>query len=780
NGKVTTSATCSREGVRTYTCKNGCGTTQTEPIAAKTHFWSVATYITAPTCTTTGLKSYYCLYQCGETKTEVAAALGHDYVNNVCQREGCGKVKAIYAADYGVKGDGVTNDGPAISRAVNAAKAAKSNLIFEPNKTYYISSSTNSDAHFDTPFTFHNAEGFTVDGQGSTFLMAPHMTYFNLWQCSDFTIKNCNFDYAVSVYLVGTVKSISGNTLVFSTDIEPYQNYYDYTGMNAFSVYKYDSGVQGYPHAFIKTMTKTASKEVTVTYSSGVGSYRVGQLVYLPNPGIGHVGGESIFMGASKGAVTLENIEIRAARSFVFHLNGNAGETYLNNVDIVPGDANTRAIKMVGWRDGFHCKDNRGAIHWTDCENGVVFDDVMNVRNNLGYITSVTNAKTFAVVHYNNWQSGVTTPLDCKAGDVLDFYDQNNDVYYGYATVQSVTISNNTSVVTLSSTNCTVNMTQVNRSTCRVANRNTCAPGSTITNCEFSGSLRLNREITVTNTKFNLYYALWILAEGGGEGPLPGNITFRNCTFRYAYVHIDGYNRWDTGRYMPNIASHITGIRAYDCTFENGCYVQSTTGCVMEKYVNGVLQIDSTSLRPSSYVTRSDYKTLTASELSTGYTFDFSTNKALLFSSSPTNSYTAIQRYTTLSKVNTAAAAVMREAGFGENVFFYNDSVYLHSLTGMMQAGKRYQVTMKVYDCTGNLTTLNPADSMVLLKMANGVQSEGQVNYVCTADPSDKRLVTLTFTFSVDLASTNDFLLFYRIGNPTEFYIGSLSICEVK
>jgi hypothetical protein len=83
---------------------------------------------------------------------------------------------------------------------------------------------------------------------------------------------------------------------------------------------------------------------------------------------------------------------------------------------------------------------------------------------------------------------------------------------------------------------------------------------------------------------------------------------------------------------------------------------------------------------------------------------------------------------------------------------------------------------MKVYDCTGNLTTLNPADSMVLLKMTDGVQKESQVNYICRADSSDPRLVTLTFTFSVDLASTNDFLLFYRVKNPTEFYINTLTI----
>jgi hypothetical protein len=241
-------------------------------------------------------------------------------------------------------------------------------------------------------------------------------------------------------------------------------------------------------------------------------------------------------------------------------------------------------------------------------------------------------------------------------------------------------------------------------------------------------------------------------------------------------MQIDGYNRWDTGRYIPNIAAQITGIRAYDCSYQNGFKVTSSTGCYLEKYVNGVLQADPSALRPNGYVTRTDYKTPTAAQLSAGYTYNFAANNAMCFTGTPQNGYPVINQYTTLSKINPAAADAMRAAGFGENVFFYNNSVYLHTLTDKMKAGQRYQITMKVYDCTGNLATLNPADSVVLLLMTDGVQKESQVNYTCKTDPNDKRIVTLTYTFTVGLNTTDDFLLFYRIQNPTEFYIGSLTV----
>ena len=538
---------------------------------------------TTANCTERGIATLVCEL-CGHTRQKMSNPLGHDFVDYVCQREGCGITNLYYAADFGAVGDGMTDDGPAIRAAMEQLRALGGKLVFEADKTYYIGTADTVLASFATPFSFISAKNVTVDGQGSTFLMEPHMTYLVVRFASNVTVTNCNFDYVHSVYLVGTVKEIRGNTVTFATDLEPYRDFYDYTGMTAFSV-KQTSGVQGYPHGFIKTMTKTGSREVTVTYSSGM-TYTVGQKVYLPNPGIAHTGSECVFISHNDGEVTLENVEIRAARNFVVSVGNNDQDIYFKNVDLVPDESNTRELKMVSWRDGFHCKDNRGAIHWSDCENGVLFDDVMNIRNTLGNIVKITDAHQFSA----RTGYGDGGAFDCQEGDILDFYDQFNDIYYGYAKVLKATKSGDRTIIELDPTYCTVDLTRVSIDTCSIANRNTCAPGTTITDCEFSGSLRLSRAVTVENTVFNIYYAIWILAEGGAEGPLPGDITFRNCTFRYAYIHIDGYNRWDTGRYMPSIGSQITGIRAYDCTFENGCHVQSNAGCVLERYENGVLQ----------------------------------------------------------------------------------------------------------------------------------------------------------------------------------------------
>ena len=57
NGVVTTPATCTTEGVMTYTCTRD-GATKTETIPALGHKWDDGKITTAPTCETEGEKTY--------------------------------------------------------------------------------------------------------------------------------------------------------------------------------------------------------------------------------------------------------------------------------------------------------------------------------------------------------------------------------------------------------------------------------------------------------------------------------------------------------------------------------------------------------------------------------------------------------------------------------------------------------------------------------------------------------------------------------------------------
>ena len=78
-GEVTTSATCTTAGEKTFHCTGtDCEETKTEAIAALGHAWDAGEVTTPATCTTAGVKTFTCTRaNCEETKTETIAALGH-------------------------------------------------------------------------------------------------------------------------------------------------------------------------------------------------------------------------------------------------------------------------------------------------------------------------------------------------------------------------------------------------------------------------------------------------------------------------------------------------------------------------------------------------------------------------------------------------------------------------------------------------------------------------------------------------------------------------------
>lgn len=77
SGTATTPATCTEDGVMTYTC-TVCGETKTETIEATGHSWNGGVETKAATCTEEGVTTYTCSV-CNQTKTEPISITEHTY-----------------------------------------------------------------------------------------------------------------------------------------------------------------------------------------------------------------------------------------------------------------------------------------------------------------------------------------------------------------------------------------------------------------------------------------------------------------------------------------------------------------------------------------------------------------------------------------------------------------------------------------------------------------------------------------------------------------------------
>ena len=74
SGKVTKSPTCTKEGIKVYTCTS-CGETKTESISALGHYMELEVIQGGPTAAQDAILKYTCQV-CGETQTEIIPATG--------------------------------------------------------------------------------------------------------------------------------------------------------------------------------------------------------------------------------------------------------------------------------------------------------------------------------------------------------------------------------------------------------------------------------------------------------------------------------------------------------------------------------------------------------------------------------------------------------------------------------------------------------------------------------------------------------------------------------
>ena len=100
DGEITTAATCTTDGVMTYTCLD-CNETRTETIAATGHKWDEGEITTAATCTEDGVMTFTCP-NCNETRTETIPA-GHVIVDGVCTV--CGELIYTVGLEYELSSD---------------------------------------------------------------------------------------------------------------------------------------------------------------------------------------------------------------------------------------------------------------------------------------------------------------------------------------------------------------------------------------------------------------------------------------------------------------------------------------------------------------------------------------------------------------------------------------------------------------------------------------------------------------------------------------------------
>lgn len=454
-------------------------------------------------------------------------------------REPGDRAKTLYVKDFGAKGDGINNDGSPIRKALTALKKteAGSSLVFEPDTTYYISSG-------DYALLLQNLKDVTIHGDNTTILAKPIMGLCLIQNCRNIVVEGINFDYKTKPYAIAEVVADRGNGIIhIKTDRSlnirgTYQQPTpDYFGLVDRQDSRYHIGISS-----IKVVDsneylyEVRCNEVFTGRDKRIQMMLEDDYKFIvPMPNVGQAI-EQGFTVIGNEDVTMKDCNIWSAAKFMFFLNGNEGVVKFQNVHITPapGEENSH---IVGWRDGFHCKENRAQLIWENCSAEYLYDDIFNISASMLQVQAVDGE----MIHLY-WQETGSAYRHIRKGDTISFFDTASGELIGTGTVKKAVPSDTAVKIALEEPLDGIEA----RESCKAVVDSLAAPGAIIRNCDFRGTFRFRSPIYIADSKLHVT-RMWLNVEAPWEGPVTNRVLFSNCSFTFdnedeVFIHIGSGN----------------------------------------------------------------------------------------------------------------------------------------------------------------------------------------------------------------------------------------------
>ncbi len=466
----------------------------------------------------------------------IAMTLNHAVAPDTGGGNGGRNSGVFRAADFGVVGDGVTDDGPAIARLIKAASGSTgARVVFEPRKTYYIGSAASR-------YVFHiaGASGMTLDGQGSTFELGPHVRFMRMVHSKRMAVRRFHVDFRplpfadgdvvgvdaarrrIEVRIVGDTRSLCGGPTRAD-------------GEQAFFGMLWSDGPYGVVsrHYWLERTEQAdapdrvwayAAPEFTEFADLGGNRWRVS----LPVPGIAHrYGPGACFMIRDNDGVSFEDVELWSAPWMGFEVARNSGEVTFRRVHVRPKPGSGRLMSTC--RDGFHVKGNRGRLLWDGCIVTGMTDDAFNISTHCSEVSRILSAdrievrQRFPLLHMPWRQGAELVAVDPRTSRLLGV-GRVREVHEGpmpepiqgepAAPVSELRLESPVPGLAVGST---------------VWDRLSANPNTTLRRCRIEMSCRMQSPVTMEGC--DVTALLWFYSEPI-EGPYPGPVVVRNCTIR--------------------------------------------------------------------------------------------------------------------------------------------------------------------------------------------------------------------------------------------------------
>jgi len=296
--------------------------------------------------------------------------------------------KNFNVSDYGAIGDGLTDDGPAIRKTIEAAvfNGLGSRVIFE-KKSYRL-------GKFENPYqiVLKGVSGITIDGNGAEIINNPYNAIIDIDSCENINVRGFTFDCFPLPFTQGNIIKVEPERGLFYLKIhEGYENPVKvYKDLGKKPDWGWDVCMdpverkrkpEAIDHFFIKEVTEVNAEDnvmkvvLTKAYQKYAKELSIGdRFVITLKYG---TCASNIRVSKSKD-VHLEDYTFYTAKYGMTHsFSENIGRIYVKGVNISFRPGTDRLITTP--RDGFHCKHNViGPIIEDGFYEGML-DDAINI-----------------------------------------------------------------------------------------------------------------------------------------------------------------------------------------------------------------------------------------------------------------------------------------------------------------------------------------------------------------------------------------------------------------
>lgn len=443
------------------------------------------------------------------------------------------KVTVLKVADFGAMGDGKTDDGVAIHKALLEAGSAKGPVVveFEKDKTYYVQKGKAKKSVFE----LQGYSDITIKGENTTISLDVTKRidkYFNLNECENVKIDGFNFKTSTPVYSLSTVEALdfTNYTMDIKTDIslgitETYEKEcFDTFGLPLTDYnrnHMFYSKIEILDAANNRYRVFLENKDNLVTKMTAVQRDKLRFIIPMPYWGYTESNASGMLLVTNSENVELTNLNVWSYATFGFHFRYDRGEMLIKNVNVTPEPGTDLA--MTGWRDTYHLKSNRGKFTFDNCFAEKCHDDLFNFG-----MTSCEIDKVYADNEFNMICSefkGTLYGATLKEGDSVTIYDELGGKYFINTKIKKVVEQDgeiNHIIVEDK-----IDWLQEGLS---VSIEELSQPGSVIRNSKFNGTWRFRSQMTIENCEWETLYG-WIQNNIYLEGNIPNNIYWKNCKF---------------------------------------------------------------------------------------------------------------------------------------------------------------------------------------------------------------------------------------------------------